>query len=107
MPNITIQTKKADAFKKAIFEAVEDETLKTWEIRESADDSYLLTHKPEQWADRALLKFIVDEDNLVIKTTKWKSRQKDAVAENYFIGRFIEILLQHFSTHFTDLKVNK
>ncbi|WP_292947522.1 hypothetical protein [Mucilaginibacter sp. 44-25] len=107
MPNITIQTKKGDALKKAIFEAVEDKTLKTWEIRESKDDSYLLTHKPEQWADRALLEFLVSEEVLLIRTVTWRNHEEDLAAQNFFIGRFVEILLQHFGKYFINLKVNK
>jgi hypothetical protein len=49
---ITIPTATGAALKKKIFDAVEDETLKTWEVRSANNDVKVLTHKPEQWYDR-------------------------------------------------------
>jgi hypothetical protein len=104
---ITIPTTTGATLKKKIFDAVEDQTLKTWEVRIATNDIKVLTHKPDQWYDRTLLRFTVKKDALVIDTTKWKGKEADEAANGYFIGRFTEILLVHFSDDFDDFTVSK
>jgi hypothetical protein len=104
---ITIPTTTGATLKKKIFDAVEDETLKTWEVRTDTKKIQFLTHKPEQWYDRTLLRFTVKKDALIIDSTKWKSKEADEAANGYFIGRFTEILLVHFSDDFNDFTVSK
>jgi len=104
---ITIPTTAGTALKKAIFDAVEDETLRTWEVRTDNNNVEFLTHKPEQWYDRTLLRFTVKKDVLLIDTTFWKSKGADKVSDGYFIGRFTEVLLVHFSDDFDTFTVGK
>src|SRR4051812_20140145 len=86
--------------KKKIFEAVKDETLKTWEVR-TGQVKYL-THKPTQWYDKVLLKFLVTETILEIDTYWWKGNVPDEDVKGYYIGRFTEVLLVHFRDDFDD-----
>lgn len=104
---ITIPTAAGAALKKKIFDAVEDETLKTWEVRTDNSNVEFLTHKPEQWYDRSLLKFTVNKDALIINATFWRSKGADQAANGYYIGRFTEILLVHFSDDFDNFTVSK
>jgi hypothetical protein len=104
---ITIPTTKGIALKDKIFKAVKDETLKTWEIRTDADKVDYLTHKPDQWYDKALLKFTVTKDQLEIAVYWWKSKVPDESIKGYYIGRFAEVLLVHFGGDFPDFTVSK
>ncbi|MEO7214957.1 hypothetical protein [Mucilaginibacter sp.] len=104
---ITIPTTTGAALKKKIFDHVKDETLKTWEITKGESGTEYLTHSPEQWADRAIMKFNVEKDVLEIIASKWKSNDVDKAANGYYIGRFTEILLVHFSDDFDTFTVSK
>ena len=102
---ITIPTPKGAALKKKILEAVEDETLKTWEAR--GDQAEHLTHKPEQWYDKVLLGFTVTKTALEIDTYWWKGNVPDEDVKGYYIGRFTEALLVHFRDDFETFTISK
>ena len=102
---IKIPTKSASALKKKIFDAVEDETLKTWVLRRSQEGYIYLTHKPEQWYDKAILSFITTDNALEIHVTHWTGIQQDLAVDGYYLGRFIEVLLVHFSADYQYFEV--
>jgi len=104
---IKIPTKSAASLKKKIFEAVEDETLKTWVIRKSKEGNSYLTHKPEQWYDLALLSFLAKTDSLEINITHWTGKQSSKDIDGYYIGRFTEVLLVHFASYYDTFEVIK
>ena len=41
-----------------IYSAVENEIVKTWEIRRDRDGNRYLTHTPDQWKDEAIFYFL-------------------------------------------------
>jgi hypothetical protein len=102
---ITIPTSTGAALEKKIFKAVEDETLKTWEVR-SGEVKYL-THKPEQWYDKVLLRFTVTKEALEVDTYWWKGNVPNEDVKGYYIGRFTEALLVHFRGDFETFTISK
>ncbi|WP_158858678.1 hypothetical protein [Lunatibacter salilacus] len=56
---IIIQTKTGEALKNIIFKYVDDQNLNTWVVRKDAKGIIFLTHKREQWYDRALIGFAI------------------------------------------------
>ncbi|WP_345954015.1 hypothetical protein [Mucilaginibacter sp. PAMB04168] len=106
MPKIIIRTSEGSDLRDDIIRAVGDGELPTWQIRTGTNKIDYLTHTG-QWADRALLSFDVYDDKLEIVAVKWKEQNEDAAAKKYYVGRFTEMLLIHFSDYFTNFAVHK
>ncbi len=105
---IELSTDSAQKLVTQIFKSIEDETLKTWEIRENDKGEKLLTHSPEQWVDKALFKFTPNEDKLVITISWWsKNDEPTEDIKGYYFGRITEILLVHFSATFDKYEIIK
>lgn len=84
---------------------VENETLKTWIIRKDKEGYRYLTHKPEQWYDKALFNLIEKEDKLVFRFIWWKDKEPEEEIKGYYIGRITEMLLVRFSNYFGKFEI--
>lgn len=104
---IKIPTKQAAILQSKIFAAVEDETLKTWVVRKSQNGNSYLTHKPEQWYDRAILIFNTTNDALEISVDHWDGKLEELSVYGYYLGRFTEALFVHFSSDYETFEVYK
>ena len=104
---IKIPTKEAGILKEEIFNAVKDQTLKTWVITVGESGNSYLTHKPDQWYDEAILKFSATNEELQINVDHWKGKPHNLAVDRYYLGRFIEVLLVHFSSYFETFEVHK
>jgi hypothetical protein len=102
-----LSTVSGQALTNEIFDAVENETLKTWLVRESKTGTKYLTHKPDQWYDKALFVFKVKKDKLVILLTWLKGNEPAEDIKGYYMGRFTEILLVNFSDKFDKFEIIK
>lgn len=104
---IKLFTESAKALAKDILNAVEDETIKTWVLKKDNNGSNFLTHKPEQWIDKALFGFKPETDKLVIFLTWWKDKEPTEDVKGYYVGRLTEILLVNFSNKFDKFEIEK
>lgn len=91
-----------------IFSAVENEEVKTWVVRKDKDGNKFLTHKPEQWYDKALLSMDAAEDGVTVGIRWWKSVEEPTDdIKGYYIDRFTELLLVNFKNQFEKLEIIK
>lgn len=105
---IEIYTKQGESLIKQIFSAVENEDVKTWVIKKNKDGDKLLTHKPEQWCDKALFEMKATEDKVIISLCWWKTKGEPADdIKGYYIGRFTELLLVNFKDKFGKFEIIK
>ena len=86
--------------------------IKTWDLKNDSDDkdNKLLVHTTDAWAEVGCLSLDVDEDNncLDVKFYYWKSYPQDKRTDKekfYLYGRFTELLLSHFGSAYTNLKI--
>lgn len=104
---IIIHTKDADVLFKAINVKIRKGELKTWEIKLNKENKVLYNHTPEQWSEKILLKPNEHNNGLKIITAYWSNKSApDEATKGYIIGRFIEILMVHFRSHFSKLEVS-
>lgn len=104
---ITLYTKSSQKLADKILSAVENDTIKTWEIKIDKNKSKFLTHSPEQWADKALFGFKAESDKLYLFLTWWKDKEPTEEIKGYYVGRMTEILLVHFSDMFDVFEIEK
>ena|SRR6185312_9570584 len=91
----------------AIDKAMNDESLKTWEIVKSKEGEILYTHTPGQWNQKALIERQANQGNVLFTITYWQGKtQPSKDEEGYYFGRFTEILLVHFRNYFSKLVVS-
>jgi len=105
--NIKLFTESSEALTNAILNTVNDETIKTWEIKKDQNGAKFLTHKPEQWINKALFGFKSETDKLVLFLTWWKDNEPTEYVKGYYVGRMTEILLVHFSEMYDKFEIEK
>lgn len=104
---IEIHTSNATILLTKIKKDIIDQVIKTWCIVKNTKGDEFLTHKPEQWFKKALLKPTTAINPIrLILTVVWFS---DSVTPNeytkgLYIGRFTEELLEHYRTDFSKLE---
>ncbi|MFA7081410.1 MAG: hypothetical protein WC135_02245 [Bacteroidales bacterium] len=103
---IEIYTDFGQALIDKIFKYVEDDSAKTWEIREGKKNRYL-THKPDQWYDKALFKFNNEKEKVIIELTWWKDKEPTEYIKGCYMGRLTELLLNNFSDKFGKFEIIK
>lgn len=104
---ITAVTDKPHSLLNAINKAMKDEDLKTWKIVLNGKKETLYSHTPEQWNEKAMLKPAVNESSVTFNMSWWvKSGEPDEATKGYIVGRFVEILMVHFSSNFEHLVVS-
>ena len=104
---IEIYTDSSQELIDEIFNASREETIKTWIIRESKEGKAFLTHKPDQWVDKALFGFINNKDKLIIHLTWWSNNVPTEDIKGYYMGRFTEVLLVNFSDKYGKFEIEK
>lgn len=112
---IILTCNNPDALKAEIIKAADDNKLKTWETRKTTDGDKVLTHSTAsyQWEDEVLI--VLEPHHspytpvTLDATIGWWENQKEPTHEvqSYIIGRFTEILLAHFSSKFSDFRIEK
>lgn len=103
---IIAYTAKPKTLFKSINDAIENDELKTWEIKRNDKKEILYNHTPDQWSDRVLIKPTSHDEGLLFQTSWWsKNDEPDEATKGYIIGRFVEILMVHFREHFTKLEI--
>jgi hypothetical protein len=90
-----------------IFNAVEKETVKTWVVRKDEKQTKYLTHKPEQWIDKALFGLENEKGKIVISLVWWIDKEPTEDIKCYYIGRLTELLLVNFSSKFGKFEIIK
>jgi hypothetical protein len=95
---LIIKTGDPDGLLAAIKKAIDDDNIVTWSYGYARD----FTHTPDQWKNKAWLvpKISIGELRFGIL----KSNSEPISTETYAIyhGRFIEMLLAHFDSKFSD-----
>jgi hypothetical protein len=92
----------------AIDKAIKDEDLKTWIIVHNDKNENLYSHSPDQWNEKAIFKPHIYDDYVSFIMTWWKKNgEPDQETKGYILGRFIEILMVHFTNHFDSIEVKK
>ncbi|MFZ1528904.1 MAG: hypothetical protein WAT19_09140 [Ferruginibacter sp.] len=83
-----------------------DKKIKTWSIVKDANNNEYLTHNPEQWFKKALLKpSTASNPNRLILTVTWYTNQEPTeYIKGLYIGRFTEELLEHYRKDFSKLE---
>ena len=112
---IILSCNNPDTLKAEIIKATDDNKLKTWETRKTTDGDKVLTHSTAsyQWEDEVLLVLEPHHtpytpDTLDVKISWWKDHKVPTrEVQSYIIGRFTEILLAHFSSRFSDFRIEK
>ena len=86
--------------------------IKTWDLRKDLDDdkNKLLVHTTDAWDKVGSLSLDVDEENSCLKVMfhYWKNypEEKRTRKEKFYLyGRLTELLLAHFGTSFSDIKI--
>jgi hypothetical protein len=87
-----------------ISEAIKDEKLKTWAIVDDTQGNKYFTHVPEQWYKKVIIKPSINDDRLILSMYWYNSNIPDEATKGYYLGRFTEVLMVHFSSHFTKLE---
>lgn len=103
---IEIHTSNATALWNKIKKDIDNDVLKTWSIVKNADKEDFLTHKPTQWFNKALLKpTITTNPTRLILTVNWFTNSvPDEYTKGFYIGRFTEVLLEHYRASFSKLE---
>lgn len=104
---IELYTDKAQVLTNKIFKSVDDETIKTWISKTDTMGVKYLTHKPEQWEDKAVFVFEAEKFKLVITLLWLTGNEPTNDIKGYYMGRFTEILLVHFSNEFSKFEIIK
>ncbi len=103
---IITYTSNPTALKNAINKKINDKELKTWEIVRNDKNEILYSHIPEQWKEKAMPKPYVYDDRVEFVMNWWnKNGEPDEEIKGYILGRFVEILMVHFRSQFTYLKI--
>ncbi len=80
--------------------------IKTWSIVLDADKRQYLTHKPEQWFKKALLKPSIGAipQRLILTVTWFSNSIPTEYIKGFYVGRFTEVLLEHYKLDFSKLE---
>lgn len=92
--NTTSPNKLLDSFKKAIDEG----KVVTWSYDQDGD----FTHTPDQWKNLAWLRPHIIGNELVLTIIKPKGQTISSLAYAVYHGRFLEAMLNHCDSEFTN-----
>lgn len=98
---VIIHTQKPELLLAAIKKAIDDGTVKTW----SYDLDGEFTHTPAQWHDLAWMHPRVYSEKEELRFGFWEASDGQHPKDlcGVYHGRFIEMLLAHFSDAFSDV----
>ncbi|WP_304952284.1 hypothetical protein [uncultured Alistipes sp.] len=104
---IKIYTPRGKNLIQKIFEHVENDNARTWEIRK-CQNGLRLTHSPQQWKDKALLNLTATDTHVIVEIRHWKNQPVPSDSDKaIYIGRFIEMLLEDFKNDFETIEIIK
>lgn len=107
---ITVHTDNIQELSKAIREKIKNK-LETWEPTTDSTDGYILyfhSTKSKQWEDELYIKPIQYNDykKLEFHVTKIDGKPLKFKPEyGYLMGRFLEILIVHFSSYYNNITI--
>lgn len=94
---IVIYTPKPKVLLKAIYEAINNDEIETWEFDREKD----FTHTPEQWQNKAWLRPDVSIGILQFGLIGEENITMTKPVYGVYHGRFLEMLLTHFDEYFS------
>lgn len=85
---------------------IADENIKTWNVVKNSDGNEYLTHNPSQWINKALIKpsFETKPERLILSITWWKGQVPTEYIKGFYVGRFTEVLLEHYRKDYSKLE---
>jgi len=95
---VIVKTDKPRTLLAAIKRAIDSSDIETWSYDAEGD----FTHTAEQWKRRAWLRPSIREQGLVFRIVPPRKRRITRVVYGVYHGRFIEMLLNHFDSKFTE-----
>jgi len=99
---IRVTTAQPSAMLAAIKKAITERRVDTWSYDSDGD----FTHTPPQWAKKAWLRPSIQAGALVLNILNPKGVTISKEVYAVFHGRFIEMLLAHFDTIFSDAQAS-
>ncbi len=102
---IIAYTDNPTTLKNTIDKKINDNELKTWKIVKNDKKEVLYSHTPEQWNEKAMPKPLMYDNRIEFEIRCWKDAAPDEATKGYILGRFVEILMVHFSNKFTHLEI--
>lgn len=97
---INVYTSKGPVLFAAIYKAIDDKHVVTWDYT-VVDGVKYLTHTPNQWNKQAWLKGSAQAGGLVFNIVPPKGQNLSTEVYAVYHGRFIEMLLAHFDKEFS------
>jgi hypothetical protein len=82
-----------------------DENIKTWSVVKDSTNNECLTYNPSQWKNEALKpKFETIPERLVLTITSWQGKEPTEYIKGFYVGRFTEVLLEHYRRDYSKLE---
>lgn len=97
---IIVKTEKPEYIVERIREMIDDGEIDTWIYDEDGD----FTHTG-QWRNKAWFSMLYDYDILTFYIVGRKDMQMELMEYSIFHGRFVELLLNHFSKDISSIEV--
>lgn len=95
---IRLKTNTPQALLNAFKKAIDEKRILTWSYDVDGD----FTHTPDQWKNKAWLRSHVRTGELVLTIIKQKDVNISSLIYAVYHGRFIESMLQHCDTLFSE-----
>ncbi|WP_321819636.1 MULTISPECIES: hypothetical protein [unclassified Burkholderia] len=95
---ITVFTQNPKILHAAIREAIDEKKIDTWAYDKDGD----FYHTPDQWRGEAWLRPYEQQGMLTFGLVGCEGTQMTKIVYGVYHGRFIEMLLTHFDTEFSN-----
>lgn len=96
---ILISTNNAMSLLQKIKTGIDNGSIDTWVYDKDGD----FTHTPEQWKNKAWLKPMINSGELRLGILKPRDVDLSKTIYGIYHGRFIEMLLTHFDSDFSNV----
>ncbi len=100
-----VNTKDANALLNKLKKAIRDNQVRTWEIDQDGDYTYV----PEQWKNEAWIRYRETRPTpqcLVFGIVARKSKLLTKTVYGIYMGRFAEMLSTHFDDDFDSIEIS-
>lgn len=94
---VIVLTNSPATLLKSLKDAIRDKKVETWSVDSDGD----FTHTPSQWLNEAWFRPSIQADRLVFKILKQQGKNISTSVYGIYHGRFIEMLLCHFDSKFS------
>ncbi len=95
---VIVKTDKPRTLLAAIKKSIDNSDIKTWSYDADGD----FTHTADQWKRRAWLRPRIRDEGLVFCIMPPRKQNISRVVYGIYHGRFVEMLLNHFDSKFTE-----